>query len=266
MCSTPPEKDAAGIPMSEKVNVHPNTAPTSGWLPSDALLKVPIKPEEEELFTRINIKVREYMSTYDSSHNYEHIQRVVCNANKLLTAELEKDPSLKDKVDPLAIFLGCLTHDMSDHKYVDGVADPENIIANMLMECGCSGALSQKVQLIANSVSYSTESANPERIKDVLTQHPELTFIQDADRFDALGMIGMGRCFTFGGANLQRRHKTIHWSVQYHWTKLQFLPGMMKTEEGRMGGEKRWERLRVFREMWEDETDVSSVLKPSEER
>lgn len=60
--------------------------------------------------------------------------------------------------------------------------------------------LREKVQDIVNAVSYSGEVKDPNRAVRVLQRHPELRPVQDADRLDALGAVGLGRCFAFRGA------------------------------------------------------------------
>lgn len=74
--------------------------------------------------------------------------------------------------------------------------------------------------------------------------------MQDADRLDALGAVGIGRAFTFGGAKGgERMEKTMNHFVE----KLERLQELMKTGEGRRIAKERTRRLVLFREWWEEE-------------
>lgn len=67
--------------------------------------------------------------------------------------------------------------------------------------------------------------------------------MQDADRLDALGAVGIGRAFVYGGA----RGRGLSETVAHFEDKLLRLEGMMKTGEGRRLARARGERVGVFR-------------------
>lgn len=74
--------------------------------------------------------------------------------------------------------------------------------------------------------------------------------MQDADRLDALGAVGIGRAFTFGGA---RGNRGMRGTVDHFQEKLERLEGMMKTDEGRRMARERTRRVKLFRDWWEEE-------------
>lgn len=119
-----------------------------------------------------------------------------------------------------------LLHDVGDHKYVQAGENAENQIAELLLEHGASAELAMKVQLVAKNVSFSNEIKNPRVMKAVLDQHPELGIVQDADRLDAIGAIGIGRTFTFGGA--KQSDRGMEGTVAHFTEKLERLESMMK--------------------------------------
>lgn len=217
---------------------------------------VPIRAEDKSLFKSINEFVYEYMSQpgHDNSHDYLHILRVVSNANRLLEAELESTTSARD-YDTSAIFLAALLHDVGDHKYAKPGEDVENQIATVLREHGASDGLALKIQIIAKHVGYTNEVKNPGSVVEVLSKYPELAIVQDADRLDAIGAVGVGRCFAYGGAKSHGQPMSI--AVDHFAEKLYKLPDMMKTAAGRKLAASRKKILEEFAAQFNEETRLS---------
>lgn len=162
--------------------------------------QVPIDESQQGLFKSINEFVHAYMSQpgHDNSHDYHHILRVVSNANRILQAELKANPSAS--YDTTALFLAALLHDVGDRKYAKPGEDVENQISAILRERGAGDELALKVQTMVKHVSYTHEVRNPEGVIATLQRYPELAIVQDADRLDAIGAVGVARCFSFGAA------------------------------------------------------------------
>ncbi|OCL13081.1 hypothetical protein AOQ84DRAFT_333183 [Glonium stellatum] len=214
---------------------------------------LPIPTESKELFVSVNDFVKDYMTHYDASHDYSHILRVTSNANRILSSELKANPGLK--YDLTAIFLATLLHDVGDHKYVLPGQDIENQISNVLLERGASRELAEKVQTIAKYVSFTTEVKTPHLTKAALERHPELAIVQDSDRLDAIGAVGIGRCFTFCGA--KQGGKPMQSAIDHYEDKLLKLEHMMKTNSGKKMAYERTERLKSLKTWWEEETALS---------
>ena len=103
-------------------------------------------------------------------------------------------------------------------------------------------------------MSFSNETKNARMVTAVLHQHPELGFVQDADRLDAIGAIGIGRTFVFTGAKMADRSMAD--TIEHFTDKLEKLETMMKTNAGRRMARERTERLQTFRRWWEEEYEV----------
>ncbi|KAF2462683.1 uncharacterized protein BDR25DRAFT_308197 [Lindgomyces ingoldianus] len=219
---------------------------------------VAINEQDKTLFKSINTFVHNYMSQphHDNSHDYYHILRVVSNANKLLEAELTANPDLQ--YDTLTIFLAALLHDVGDYKYAKAGEDIENQISHVLRERGASDELAAKVQTIVHHVSYTHEVKNTEAVMQVLAKYPELAIVQDADRLDAIGAVGVGRCFAFGGARRQGQPMSL--AVDHFGEKLLKLPAMMKTASGRAMAVSRKKVLEDFEAQFREETRLSFSL------
>ena len=219
---------------------------------------VPIAQEHKDLFKSINTFVHGYMSTpsHDNSHDYHHILRVLSNANRIYASEVVINPSVSH--DTSAIFLAALLHDVGDHKYAKPGEDISNQISNVLLERGASSELAQKVQIIVKHVGYTNEVKDPQSVVDVLKLHPELAIVQDADRLDAIGAVGVGRCFAFGGA--KGKGRPLAGAIEHFEEKLVKLPGMMKTKTGREMAEKRNGILEEFMVQFREEAELSFGL------
>lgn len=219
--------------------------------------QVPISPEHIDLFTAINTYVHTYMSQYDNSHDYQHILRVVSNAHTILREETKANPS--PSYDTTSLFLAALLHDVGDHKYAAPGVDATQQVSAVLLSHGASADLAAKVQTIVAHVSYSNEVRDPQSVVDVLARHPELAVVQDADRLDAIGAVGIGRCFSFGAARFPEQ--AMGRAIEHFEEKLIKLEGMMKTQVGRRMAERRTQVLAEFMLQWKVEEDLSFDLK-----
>lgn len=205
--------------------------------------------ESSALYQGVYKYVEEYMSRYDMSHDFGHVLRVLALAKHIMNEELEAN-SWK-KLQKQAVILAALLHDVGDKKYVQPGEDSEQIIENLLAKNGCPPRFVAKVALIVQHVSYSSEIKRPQLVKAIMGAHPELAIVQDADRLDAIGAVGIGRTFAYGAAKAPDRG--MHGSIEHFTEKLENIEGMMKTETGKRMARERTQRLKDFRRWWEEE-------------
>ncbi|KPM35169.1 hypothetical protein AK830_g11393 [Neonectria ditissima] len=202
---------------------------------------------DDALIAQVTAYVKGYMANYDASHDFNHIQRVLRLAHHIQS----RTPNTRR---PL-VTLAALLHDVGDRKYLQPGEDASSMVSAYLLSQGASPALAATVQAICLGVSYSSEAKDPGRVRALVAEHPELAVVQDADRLDALGAVGVARAFAFGGA----KGRALEDSVDHFGEKLLLLEGLMKTDEGRRLARERTERVRLVQQWWQAETGEDVV-------
>ena len=191
------------------------------------------------LILKVETFVEKYMSQYDPSHDYNHVLRVRRHALALAQDSrnvFTSPPNL------LIVNLAALLHDVGDHKYAKEGDVPLFETFNSLLE---NEELAHTVLQIVQHVSYSHEQKHPEKTIEMCATIPELAIVQDADRIEAIGAIGMTRCFMYGAV----KNRPLSNSLEHFHEKLYFVKDLMKTKVGKemaIGLEK---RMRMF-EAW----------------
>ncbi|KAF2667687.1 hypothetical protein BT63DRAFT_298364 [Microthyrium microscopicum] len=209
--------------------------------------------EAIDLLDKAKTFAKEYMSKYDASHDYRHVERVVELAYKIEAEEQKRNPSLL--FNHLIIALASLLHDVGDKKYLKPGEDPSAMVRNVLIGFGADEKLAQDVQTVINHVSYSSEIKDPSIVLQRIKEHPELAIVQDADRLDAIGAVGIARCF--GYTTAAGRGPLDEGIVHFH-EKLVKLESMMKTPTGASMARARTERVKTFIEWWNEENGANT--------
>ena len=165
-------------------------------------------------------------------HDAEHSLRVYKNALAIASGYPECDLSL--------ISLASLLHDVDDHKLFH--TENNNNARTFLKDNGISKDRSEEIVTIINSVSFSkNKGKTPETI--------EAKIVQDADRLDAMGAIGVARTFAYGG----KKGRSLEDSVQHFYDKLLLLRDTLNTDEARALANKRHAFMEQFLEELREE-------------
>lgn len=194
---------------------------------------------KEEQIQRTEEFVRENLKLYDSGHDWYHIDRV---------RRLAKFINSKEKLtDPFTLDIAVLLHDTADSKFNGGDSNSGyKIIEDFLISVGLDEIKDQVIMTIMN-VSYSNKNA-PKGLKD-----PLLQVLQDADRLDAIGAIGIARAFNYGGfrnnpiyvpADLSGKYASS--TIGHFYDKLLKLKDLMNTTTGSRLAEERHYILEKF--------------------
>lgn len=179
--------------------------------------------------------VQTELAQAEAGHDWSHIERVWKNAKKI---------AVKENVDLFTVELAALLHDIADSKFHDGKENigPEKAIAFLNSINVDSEIINHVVQIIRN---ISFKGGNFLRDFDSL----ELQVVQDADRLDAIGAIGIARTFHYGGfknreiynasippqSNLTKEEYKASNSptINHFYEKLLLLRDRMHTETGK---------------------------------
>jgi uncharacterized protein len=146
--------------------------------------------------------VREELSGMDGSHDWWHIHRVRQLALSLATEENLPPASIE------IVELAALLHDVRDWKYSSDVNAGADAVSTWL-------ALQQypmdKAAIIVHIISrmgFKEELSKARGSENgaAVVLLPEFKVVQDADRLDAIGAIGIGRTFCYGGATGDPMH------------------------------------------------------------
>lgn len=179
----------------------------------------------------------------DPTHDYSHVLRV----RKLALKIAKTIPGINISI----VSYGALLHDILDHKLVK---DPKKVEEKfrLLLLAMFTFAEVNKIMLIVKNVSYSKE-----RKGEVKESFPELHIVQDADKLDAMGGMGIARCVGFG---CQRGNPLIgeNSCISHFKDKLFHLQKYIKTEEGKKLAKRRHSRLKMFYDWVQEENEYAS--------
>lgn len=211
----------------------------------------------EDLINALSNDVQELFEGEGTGHDWWHIHRVMHNA--IYIAEQEG-------AEVEIVQIAALLHDVGDHKFHDEKDASEKMITKMLKKYKVSNDFIDEIVGIVSEVSFkgADVTTNPTSI--------EAKCVQDADRLDAIGAIGIARAFAFGG----NRNRMIYdpnvapkmhtdfeayksdkgHTINHFYEKLLLLKGRMQTETGRAMAEERHQFMETFLKQFYHEWEV----------
>lgn len=201
--------------------------------------------------------VKQTLAGAEGGHDWFHIERVYKNA--LLIAKDEN-------VDEFIVTLGSLLHDIADAKFYDGneTVGPKKATEFLLSQDVDTSIIEHVVKIIENISFKNSLSADGTKFTS-----KELAVVQDADRLDAIGAIGIARAFNYGGfknrelynptiePNLtmtkEEYKKSAAPTINHFYEKLLLLKDKMNTQTGRQLAAKRHLYMEGFLKQFYDE-------------
>lgn len=195
----------------------------------------------EQIINKTISFVQTTLKDAEGGHDWFHIQRVFNNAKLIAKTEV---------VDELIVALGALLHDIADSKFHNG---DENIgpktAATFLEDLGVEQTVIEHVVAIIKNISFKGG-----KVQRTFSSK-ELDVVQDADRLDAIGAIGIARAFNYGGfknmaiydpeidpnLNMTKEEykKSTAPTINHFYEKLLLLKDMMNTETGKQIAQQR---------------------------
>lgn len=139
-----------------------------------------------EIINKTITFVKETLTDAEGGHDWFHTLRVYNNALLI---------SKNEEVDVFIVQLGALLHDIADSKFNNGddTIGPK-IAREFLFKLNVDSTIIEHVIKIIENVSFNKSLEKGQNFKSL-----ELDVVQDADRLDAIGAIGIARCFNYGG-------------------------------------------------------------------
>ena len=203
--------------------------------------------------------VKQKLANAEGGHDWWHIYRVW---------QLAKNIAASEKVDLLVVELGALLHDIADAKFHNGDESVgPGLALEFLQANGVNELTRNHVVNIIENISFGGGNQTK------FFNSPEFAVVQDADRLDALGAIGIARTFNYGGfknreiynpatkPNLhmtkEEYRKSTAPTINHFYEKLLLLKDRMNTETGKRMAAERHRFMELFLEQfyaeWEGE-------------
>lgn len=209
---------------------------------------------EQEIINEVSDFVKVAMKQYDSGHGWSHIERVARLALYIHESE--------GRGDRFTIEIAALLHDVGDHKFAvhDGPAE----IRALLGRLGVDGSVTDEVVNINENISFS-------KGKTMTAKSDELQIVQDADRLDAMGAVGVARAFSYGGfkgreiydpqaglpgqPGIGSASRNSASTIHHFYDKLLLLRDLMNTATGRRLADERHDFMVSFLDQFLREWD-----------
>ncbi len=204
-----------------------------------------LKIQEKRVVRATEEFVRNYFESESSGHDWWHIYRV-----RNLALKIAK----REGGDLFLIEMAALLHDLDDWKLNEG--SEESKIKKWLTSIGFSEEKTTEIIHIVGQVSFKGAGV------ETRATSIEAQIVQDADRLDAIGAIGIARTFAYGGnrgrlihhpdskpemhSSFEEYKKTTAPTINHFYEKLLLLKNRMNTETAKKMAEKRHRFMEVF--------------------
>lgn len=216
--------------------------------------------QHQELIQSVKEQVKQLFEGEGTGHDWFHIDRVRRNAIFIA----EKEGACLEIVE-----LGALLHDIADHKFhSNNLKIGPDRAKELILVNGATEELAERISTIVSEVSFKGAGIHT----PVSTK--ESAVVQDADRLDALGAIGIARAFAYGGSKNREiynpdKKPQLHDSflayakdegttVNHFYEKLFLLKDRMQTKTGKIMAEKRHAFMEKFIDTFLNDWHVNS--------
>ncbi|MBI4895453.1 MAG: HD domain-containing protein [Candidatus Aenigmarchaeota archaeon] len=215
--------------------------------------------DNKEIIQKTKDHVKQILERESTGHDWWHIERVWKVAKYL--AE-------KEKANLFIVELAALLHELGDRKLTGLPETTSKPARNFLEKLNIEGTIINHVCEIIDNMSFSK---NVDKIQKLSL---EGIIVQDADRLDALGAIGIARCFSYGGKketplhdpeitpikHTKESYKKTTTSINHFYEKLLLLKDLMNTKTARQMAENRHKFMEKYLDEFYIEWDGKDLL------
>ena len=215
--------------------------------------------DKEKIIAATIAFVKKELKNAEGGHDWFHIARVF--KNSIL---ISKD----EKVNVFVVTLSALLHDIADPKFYNG---DETVGPRVAFEFLTNQNVSKEIiKHVVNIIQHISFKNSFDTVSENFTSI-ELKVVQDADRLDAVGAIGIARCFNYGGfknralydpeiipnLNMTKEHykKSNAPTINHFYEKLLLLKDQMHTASGKKIAAQRHQYMEQFLKQFYDEWD-----------
>ncbi len=214
------------------------------------------------IINQTELFVKKVLENAESGHDWFHIGRVRKNAKQI---------ALQENADDFILELGALLHDIADAKFHDGdeSVGPKKA-QNFLLELKVPEEVIEHVVKIIENISFKNSLAENGSNFDSI----ELKILQDADRLDAIGAIGIARAFNYGGFKNRQMYnpdilpildmtkeqykKSTAPTLNHFYEKLLLLKDQMNTTLGKKMADERHQFMLTFLDQFYSEWNAEN--------
>lgn len=209
------------------------------------------------LIEKTKVFVKDKLYGEGSGHDWWHIYRVH-NTAKFIAK--------KENADLFIVEMTSLLHDIDDWKFSDSIETNTTVIEDFLHSLNISQEIIDKIISIIKTMSYKGG------VVDSTQKTIEGMIVQDADRLDAIGAIGIARTFAYGGSknrliydpnikpmefeSLEQVKNAENHTINHFYEKLLKLKDLMNTVTGKELAEKRHKFMETFLDEFYNEWDL----------
>ncbi|TMW70366.1 HD domain-containing protein [Alteribacter natronophilus] len=206
--------------------------------------------DQERIILETEKMVRDQLQEEQTGHDWFHIDRVTRNAAAIAEAE---------NADVFVVTLAALLHDLADDKVVDDETEALQDIEDWLTGKGVAETDVRHVMKIIQTISF--KGGNGQALESL-----EAKVVQDADRLDAIGAVGIARCFVYSGSKgspmygpdikaresmtKEEYRKGKSTAVNHFYEKLLKLRDLMNTRRGYELADERHKFMETFLEQF----------------
>lgn len=212
----------------------------------------------EELLAAATTFAQEKLKAFDAGHDWTHTERVVNLAVRIQLGENAGDSEI--------ILLAAILHDIADTKFHRGAeTDGGDMAYAFLTKNGLAAEKAEHTRKIINHLSFK------QRLEQSPVDSIEFQIVQDADRLDAMGAIGIARAFHYGGhknrllydpeippreyKSAEEYKKSDAPTINHFYEKLFLLRDLMNTETGKKMAQERHDYMAAFVKRFKREWD-----------